>query len=560
MPVRTAGGSFRPTKTRVYGVHDRISVKVVQLKTLFSDAYAFKLPYFQRAYAWQTAAVGRLLSDIMEAMRDGGGERGYFLGKLMVAQQNGSPETGLVDGHQRVMSLTILFAVLRDLESDPRRQELLAGFIRGKDLRLTPQDAMAESCARFIQAPGATAVAPEEDIERFSETERNIIENRDYLRAELSSSDFDPTVRRALVDYLAEKCCVIVCSVDDVEDAWSFLKIEEETRVDFSKADRAKFSLFAIVPAEERAACQDVWSTAEALIGAADLHALLEHLRTLKRRKHTGKPVEIDIAEIFTFNKPGAGLAFLRAQLLPAAERLAQLRRGDDRAIAPYVERMSWIDDQLWVPAALLWYQKPRKPAQTERFFWRLDRLVWLMKVAGYDPTKQHNRIILLLRELDRSDDGAALPALDIPAQLREAARENLRSQSFDAKHYCGKVLRRMSLALGQDPGPIERTTLTLEHVLPKSYSSKSAWKDVFPSAASVRSYAHRLGNLALLPPGDNQSADTLDWQKKRPILARSGLVFTRQMAEAPDWTPARILERSEALIALLFREWDLTP
>jgi hypothetical protein len=544
----------------VYGVHDRISVKVVQLKKLFSDGYAFKLPYFQRAYAWQTAAVGRLLSDVTDSMREDAGRKGYFLGKLMVAQKDGSPDAALVDGHQRIMSLTILFAVLRDLESDPKRQELLAGLIRGTGLRLTPQESMAASCERFIQAPGATAIDPDDEIDRFSETERNIIENRDYLRAELSSSEYGPSVRRALVEFLVEKCCVVVASVEDVEEAWSLLKIEEETRVDFSKADRAKFSLFAIVPAEERVACQQAWSAAEAMAGPTDMYGLLGHLRTLKRRKHTGKPVEIDIAELYTFNKPGAGLEFLSKHLLPAAERLAHVRRGGTPAIKVYVERMSWVDDQCWVPAALLWFQKPRKAAQTENFFRRLDRLVWIMKIVGFDATKQHNRIIALLREIDRSDDGASLPALDISGPLRDSARESLRSPRFDSKPCCGKVLRRLSVAMGQDPGPIERNTLTLEHVLPKSYSPKSAWRDLYPTAVLARSYTHRLGNLALLPPGENQSADTLDWQKKRPILARSGLVFTRQMADAPSWTPARILERSEDLIALLFKEWDLKP
>lgn len=539
-------------------MHERISVSVVPLRTLFSEAYQFRLPYFQRAYAWQTAEIGRLLTDIVAAMREGGGERGYFLGKLMVARKKGEAETALVDGHQRVMSLTILFAVLRDLESDPLRQELLGSFIRGTTLRLTPQDAMAVTCDRFVQAPGGTSLDPDEDLDALSETERNVIDNRDHLRAELSSSDYTPEIRQALVGYLADKCCVIVSSVEDVEEAWNFLKTEEETRVDFTKADRAKFRLFAIVRAEERAESQSIWSACEAMIGPDDMHALLGHLRTLKKRKQSGKPVESDIAESYGFNKPGACLSFLRNDLHPAAARLADLRRGTDPVVRAHTERLSWIDPQLWVPPALMWLQRPRTDVQTALFFKRLDRLVWMMKIAGYDPTKQYNRIINLLGEIDRTEDVAKMRELEVTGALRDGALSNLRSTTFDAKHYCGRVLRRISLSLGQDPGPIEKNTLTLEHVLPRSFSSKSGWAGAFPNARAVRNYSHRLGNLALVSPAENQKLATLDWETKRKILAQSHFVSARRLADAPAWTPARILERTEEMIGILFNDWEI--
>jgi hypothetical protein len=541
-------------------VPEFISVGVVPLGELFSDAYQFRLPYFQRAYAWQTAEIGRLLSDITQAMRASEGQRGYFLGKLMVAKKPDRPETALVDGHQRVMSLTLLFAVLRDLESDPVRQSRLNSFIRGADdVRLSPQDTMALSCERFVQTPGATSVEPDEDLDLLSETERNVIENRNYLRTELSGADYPPDVRQALIAYLSERCCVIVVSVEDEDEAWSFLRTEEETRVDFSKSDRAKFSLLAIVPAGERAACQKVWESCEALLGAADMHALLGHLRTLKRRRNTGKPIEIDLAEGYKFNTPGAGLSFLENQLRPAAERLARLRLSGDGPQPPGpAERLKWIDPQLWVPAALLWLEQTRDAEETEVFFRKLERLIWMMKIAGFDPTKQSNRILSLLAEIERGGSPLRMRELDVTNAMRDAASSNLRSPTFDAKHYSGRVLRRISFVLGQDPGPIERTTLTIEHVLPRGFAPKSGWRKHFPSARAVRDYSHRLGNLTLLSPEDNQKADTIDWEDKRPILARSQYVLSQRLAEAESWTPARILERTEELIAILFKDWEI--
>lgn len=540
-------------------MHSFISVRVVPLAELFSDAYQFRLPYFQRAYAWQTPDVGRLLSDIVEAMRKHGGERGYFLGKLMVAKAADAPETALVDGHQRVMSLTLLFAVLRDLESDPALQRRLNAFIRGATVRLVPQEVMAEFCDRFVQSPGATAIDPVVDFNTLSESERNIIENRNALRVELASGDYSPEFRRALIGYLADDCCVIVSSLEDEDEAWSLLRTEEETRVDFSKSDRAKFSLLAIAPPNERTECQKIWESCEALLGASDMHALLGHIRLLKRRRLSGKPVEIDIAKEFNVNVAGASLDFLQREMKPAAERLSLLRKAGASPIAALAERCAWIDPQLWVPAALLWLAGDHGPDETLLFFKRLERLVWMMKIAGFDPTKQNTRIIHLLGEIDRGIPASDMKELEITARLRDAAVFNLRSASFDAKHYAGRVLRRISITLGQDPGPIDRSSLTIEHILPRSFSSKSGWRTHFPSRDAVHLYSHRLGNLTFLAPEDNQRADTLDWDEKQPILARSRFLLSRQAAEGEDWTPGRILERTEVLIGVLFKDWEIT-
>lgn len=498
------------------------------------------------------------MSDIVAAMRKSDGKREYFLGKLMVAKKPEEREAALVDGHQRMMSLTLLFAVLRDLESDPQLQDRLGGFIRGDAVRLEPQAVMADFCERFVQAPGATASEPDVDLNLLSESERNIIENRNALRAELSSSDYTPDIRRALIGYLADRCSVIVSSLADEDEAWSLLRTEEETRVDFSKSDRAKFSLLAIVPPDERAECQKIWERCESLLGASDMHALLGHIRLLKRRRLSGKPVEIDIAHGFKFNTPSAGLRFLEDEMRPAAERLAMLRRAGASPITALAERCSWIDPQLWVPAALLWLQRKRDPDETLLFFKRLERLVWIMKIAGFDPTKQNTRIIHLLGEIDRGLPVAKMAELDITSRLSEAAVFNLRSTSFDAKHYAARILRRISIALGQDPGPVDRDTVTVEHILPRGFSAKSGWRTHFPSRASVRQHSHRLGNLTFLAPEDNQQADTLDWLAKQPILARSRFVLSRHAAEQSDWTPGRILHRTETLIGILLKEWDI--
>lgn len=562
---RVVSGAVAPEATpREWSVPEYISVKVISLKELFSGTYNFRLPFFQRAYAWQTAEVGRLLANITEEMGSGAKQRPYLLGKLMLAQKPGNPDTALVDGHQRIMSLTILFAVLRDLEQDAEEKARLHAFIAGQGYRLNPQENLADFCDRYVQAPGATTVEPEEDLQDLGETERNIIENRNHLRAELNGPESAPANRRALAKFLAESCCVIVSSVDDEDDAWRILRIEEETRVAFNPTDRAKATLLSIVANDDRAVCQRIWEKCETQLGFTDMHCLLGHLRTMKLRKRSEKPVEIDLAEGFKLNMAGSGRAFLEKELEPAAQCLATIRRGElgdsktHQAIASSIERLNWIHTQSWVPAALLWLSRRGNDTGAALFFSRLERLIWLMRIAGLDPTKQQVRILQLLGEIDRTAKVDDMRELEIGKALRESALSNLRSKTFDSKHYAGKVLRRISEALGQDPGPVHPEKVTIEHILPRAWPLNDGWRKNFPTKKSVQSYAHKLGNLTFLTGAENHSADTLDWGDKRPILARSRLVLANRLAATVEWTPDSIMNRTEELIRILFEAWDM--
>lgn len=91
-----------------------------RLSRVFSDEFAFAIPTYQRPYAWETEQAEALLDDILAALKDATETREavtYFLGSIVLIKQPGSPEAKVVDGQQRLTTLTILLSVLRDLSS-----------------------------------------------------------------------------------------------------------------------------------------------------------------------------------------------------------------------------------------------------------------------------------------------------------------------------------------------------------------------------------------------------------------------------------------------------------
>ena len=445
------------TKTG-FGVQEFIRVRLVSVQDLLSGEFQFSLPWFQRAYAWLPSAVERLLNDILEAMQQPPEKRRYFLGNIMLAKEPDQPQTALVDGHQRVMTLTILFAVLRDLEADPERRARLEKMISGTTYRLIPQESLRDFLERHVQQPNATKRDPDEDLVLLTETERNIIENRERLKKELTSNGITDDTLRQLAEFLMERCFITASIVPDEDEAWRFLQIEEHTRHSFNPTNRAKASLLAIVPKDERERCRESWERAEHAIGSDDMYALLGHIRALKTRKRSEKPAETELALIARLNRDG--LYFFERELEPTANILADIRRrtagrADQRKeINTTVEYATWIAPQVWLPLALRWLEVRAEDKETALFFSQVERLIWMLRLAGHDATKQQRFVFRILSDIDKELPVAKMADLEISKQVKKDALASLRAHTFDAPPLRHTDIAPGKCGNGTRPGP----------------------------------------------------------------------------------------------------------
>lgn len=92
------------------------------LKAVFDGSKVFRVPNYQRAYAWAVDPhVATLLDDLTPSARSM--QRPYYLGTLLLeeeGEQDGYTRLSIVDGQQRLTSLIILMSVLMDrIESLP---------------------------------------------------------------------------------------------------------------------------------------------------------------------------------------------------------------------------------------------------------------------------------------------------------------------------------------------------------------------------------------------------------------------------------------------------------
>ena len=110
-------------------LEERIKAGEIYIKDLFGDKYLSEIPNFQRAFAWEKENFELLFGDIKDALQlnQENGKKfddyePYFLGSIILwikrLKEDGSGEYAIIDGQQRIVSLAILMAVMRDLTND----------------------------------------------------------------------------------------------------------------------------------------------------------------------------------------------------------------------------------------------------------------------------------------------------------------------------------------------------------------------------------------------------------------------------------------------------------
>src|SRR4051812_36597033 len=102
-----------------------ITAKQLDVFEVLGDKFLPSVPNYQKPYAGTPIKALQLFDDVQQAAVPRDAEP-YFLGSLVLIKREEEIEAHVVDGQQRLTTLTILCAVLRDVATDPREKAALA--------------------------------------------------------------------------------------------------------------------------------------------------------------------------------------------------------------------------------------------------------------------------------------------------------------------------------------------------------------------------------------------------------------------------------------------------
>jgi hypothetical protein len=553
----------------------KLEAHEVPLSKVFSSDYEFAIPDYQRPYTWGVEQATQLLEDLHDAV-DRNPDEPYFLGSVVLVKEPNVPFAEVIDGQQRLTTLTILLAVLRELSEDAKDRDNLDKLIWEpgdtiQDLASRPRLRLRKRDEDFfrkhVQDRGGlavleTGVAPENDAQS------NIEKNARELSRLLAKKT--PQERLALAKTIVQRTFLVVVSTPDLASAYRIFSVMNSRGVELSPADIFKSNVIGTLPEDLKEKYADKWEDLEVDLGREAFVDLFSHIRMVymkvRARKLLLQEFESSVLSQFLPERPAA---FVDDVLEPYGRAYRDLLASDYQSVTDSAEINRWLrrlhrlDNFDWQPLALWAFTNHQfNTAWLEEFLRKLDRLAASMLIRRFNTHQRGQRIGQLLRELDEGK-GLDSPALDLTADERADVVHRLGGEIYNQLIVRKYLLTRLD-ELVSDPHATHHDPkiITVEHVLPQNPPVDSEWVRLF-TAEQRAHWTHRLANLVLLSRNKNAEAKNYDFATKKAkyFTSRSGISnfpLTTQVLATETWTPEVLDQRQRDLIGVLTQAWEL--
>lgn len=563
--------------------HDKL------IREIFEGSYQFEIPDYQRPYAWTTEQAEELFNDLMSAMQDArtnGATSQYFLGSIVLIKNDRDPKAMVVDGQQRLTTLTMLFGALRaawEAASYPQGIKSVTPFLyedgdemlgKATGYRFTAREEDTVFFRQYIQEPGGI----EKLVLNTDKLEDSRLRYRENATLLLNSAKaLSPDDRNALWKFLANDCSLVVISTPDLEAAYRIFSVLNNRGLDLAPIDIIKAEVLGSIRrigGEDKArAYSKKWSEIESQLGRDAFGDLFGHIRTVyakqKQRATLVKEFQDHVTE---YKKP---IDLVDKVVKPYADVWDFIRDADFEAteyaetINEYLSWLNRVDFKDWVPPALVYFKRFRQqPKLLAAFFKALERLTYFMLVTKVGINERIETYADLTKEIEpEAFDGdlAALKTLDLTDKQKREFVEALDGDIYRKLPKARMALMLRLEALVSDGSKKQAFDhLSLEHVLPQTPPASSDWIKWFPDEDERDSWTHRLANLVPLHVRKNPAASNFDFTTKKNVYFKgkgtaSPFILTQEVRSEDSWTPAMLVDRQKRLVGVLEKHWELT-
>ncbi|MEJ2124910.1 MAG: DUF262 domain-containing protein [Alphaproteobacteria bacterium] len=205
-----------------------LTASISTVGELFSDTKVFRIPEFQRPYSWDEEKALQLFEDLQIAYvdRERVNSGKYFLGTLII-KKDGQFNNCIVDGQQRLVTLTVILAVIRDLYDANYRADLQNILIRqasqtlrlDKSPRVHLRQADNECFFKWVITEGGTLRLTDEAPTLSTAKLLSVLK---CLRTEVAKTYGN--FWKGLATFILNECNLVIISTDALEMSYKLFK------------------------------------------------------------------------------------------------------------------------------------------------------------------------------------------------------------------------------------------------------------------------------------------------------------------------------------------------
>ena len=557
---------------------ETIEAKQLNLGRIFSNDFRFEIPDYQRPYAWTTEQVDDLLDDLDYAIGDGKDiqdKAPYFLGSIVIIKKPDESFAHIVDGQQRITTLTILLCVLRELSgNDGFRDSLTKRIFEQGDVLLRIPDryrlSVRQRDSRFfqknIQESGGLSGLLKQTPANMTDSQQHVFENAKYLSDRLSQRSEGQ--RNELAEFVVQRCFLVVVSTSDQSSAYRIFSVLNNRGLDLSPTDILKADIIGGMDEGIRTEYTEKWEDMEEELSRDGFRDLFAHIRMIFMKSKMRGTLQQEFQDNVLSRVQGR--EFIDDVLEPYADAYEILTDASYRseADAEDVNRLlrylNELDNFDWIPPALTFLKRnPSDTVALSQFFQYLERLAYGLFILRANINQRIRRYAEILRAIEQEEDlfGASSP-LQLSKNEKTEILGVLGGQIYSHLRVRRPLLLRLNSLLSDVGVRYDYPTITIEHVLPQNPDKKSEWLRKFPDEDERAEWTGKLANLVLLSRRKNSSAQNYDFNKKKEAYFQRGGVatfaLTTQVLNETEWTPEVLHRRQKFLISALKKEWWL--
>lgn len=552
----------------------KITATEQSLVQVFSDAYFFEIPLYQRPYEWTTEHVEELLDDLIDA-RKRDSEAPYFLGSIVLIKSDDDARSEVVDGQQRLTTLTMLLCVLRDIsnygELDAFIREAANEFRDTEErFRLSVRQRDRNFFEQNVQRLNSLEGFLQLDPVSFSDSQKHMFENARFLRRELSKLSGQDI--RELAMYVAQKCYLVVVSASDGDSARRIFSVMNNRGLDLSPTDVLKADVLdAISDTHTQDAYAMKWEEIEEELGRDNFRDLFAHIRMIHRKDKLRGTLESEFkTHVLGQLDCKKAIYFVDCELEPYADAYEIVSQASYEStegaekVNALLGHLNRLDNFDWIPPAIAYFR--RREGETHdllKFTRSLERLAYGQFIRRANINQRIDRYARVIAAIEQ---GRELFGDESPLQLSCAERaeilERLDGEIYSQVRLRTPLLLRLDSIVAEEGASYQHPIVSIEHVLPQNPEEHSQWANWFQHEEERNHWTHRLANLVLLSRRKNSRASNYEFEKKkREYFQRRGtttFALTTQVVDQAEWTPEILERRQQELVGAFKKEWQL--
>jgi len=523
---------------------------------IFGDADSYyQIPDYQRPYRWNDEQIEELWDDIYSAMQSN--DESYFLGPMiLIRTKNGYFE--VVDGQQRITTLTILFCVLRDLhfKKDNRILNAIRSLVDQKyRLRLITQSHYQN---QFEQEILNGITFPQNKFSKKQREENKFINAALIFRDKLKAIEDKDEQIVELVDYLLNKVIMITITCSKQSFAIKLFQVLNTRGLDLTNTDLIKSYLYGGLDTKiKEQQFNSTWREMETISNQIeedleDLFTYYEYYLLARNPKHSLYD-ELTNTNWFKEKDPNKAIYHVKTFI----DNFSKISQLESKLIFSF-----WYLPNQVFWKSILTTAKMRDFDDFEGLCKELRKFYYCYWIAGYTTSKIKQlsfNLIGWIKEEKRLDEIKK----EIDGKMTEDNVFKWMKENLQNDAYGNSWLKPLLALIEYEQTDNSKLSfigldrkLHADHILPEKWFKNEEWKEMWTEEQAEK-WLHKIGNLTLLS-GKKNIAQHNDPPSKKAEIYEKGHGGTTafeiskriiKILETGTWTEDDVKDRQKWII-----------